>query len=128
MSEISHQPAPAIAKPNYQTFGPDPSKFDDPTIYHIREIHPDMTEEEMRDVLCVADYPHDDLHSLTCGTPPDRDFSNAKPSNQTSFSAFLNYVEPYIRPLTDEDIAFLKERVFDVLTLVSSTASHGGDC
>ncbi len=70
-----------------------------------------MTEEEKKQILCVAEYPHDDLHDLTCGTPPDRDFSNAKPTNQISFSAFSNYLEPYLRPLTEEDIAFLKERV-----------------
>ena len=97
--------------PQQNTFGPDPSKFDDPTIYHIRDVTPGMSEEEKKEILGVAEYPQDDLHSLTCGTPPDRDFSTAKPSNQTNFSVFSNYVEPYIKPLTEEDIAFLKERV-----------------
>ena len=72
---------------------------------------PNTTEEEKKEILGVAEYPQDDLHDQTCGTPPDRDFSTAKPSNQTNFSVFSNYVEPYIRPLTEEDIAFLKERV-----------------
>ncbi|KAF2839417.1 hypothetical protein M501DRAFT_992382 [Patellaria atrata CBS 101060] len=111
LSTGDHQPPPAPAIPHYQTFGSDPSTFDDPTIYHIRDIIEDMTEEEKKEILCVADYPHDDLHDQTCGTPPDRDFSNAKPAQQTAANVFANYVEPYIRPLNEEDVAFLQERV-----------------
>jgi transcriptional adapter 3 len=96
--------------PQYQTFGPDPSTFEDPTIYHIREVTPGMTEEEIKEIYCVAEYPPSDLHDLTPGTPPDRDFSNAKPATQVNATVFANYVEPYIRPLTEEDVAFLKER------------------
>lgn len=70
-----------------------------------------MTEKEKKEIFCVASYPESDLHDLTPGTPPDKDFSNAKPPAQTSASVFANYVEPYIRPLTEEDMAFLKERV-----------------
>lgn len=114
-SDSSHQPPPASAIPQYQTFGPDPSKFDDPTIYHIRETHPGMSDEQRKDIYCVALYPESDLHELTPGTPPDKDFSNAKPANQVNAGVFANYVEPYIRPLTEEDVAFLKERVrFDL--------------
>ncbi|KAL1304524.1 hypothetical protein AAFC00_003509 [Neodothiora populina] len=69
-----------------------------------------MSEEQKKQILCVARYPHSDLHDLTPGTPPDMDFSNAKPSSQINFSTFQAYVEPYIRPLTEEDVAFLKER------------------
>ena len=71
---------------------------------------PDMTDDERKAILCVADYPHDDLHDLTPGTPPDMDFSSAKPANQVLYTTFLAYVEPYVRPLTEEDVAFLKER------------------
>lgn len=110
LSEVSHQPAPAPSVPHFQTFGPDPSTFDDPTIYHIREITADMDDEEKKRIYCVADYPESDLHDLTPGTPPDKDFSNAKPASQVNASVFANYVEPYIRPLTEEDVAFLKER------------------
>ncbi|KAF2707274.1 hypothetical protein K504DRAFT_411344, partial [Pleomassaria siparia CBS 279.74] len=110
LSEASHQPAPAPAIPQFQTFGPDPSKFDDPTIYHIREVTPHMSEDEIKEIYCVSQYPPDDLHDRTPGTPPDCDFSNAKPTNQVNASVFANYVEPYIRPLTEEDMAFLKER------------------
>lgn len=109
-SEASHQPPPAPAVPQFQTFGPDPSKFDDPTIYHIRDTTPGMPEEEKKEIFSVAEYPYSDLHHLTPGTPPDKDFSNAKPSSQINASVFANYVEPYIRPLTEEDVAFLKER------------------
>jgi transcriptional adapter 3 len=110
LSEASHQPAPAPAIPQFQTFGPDPSKFDDPTVYHIREVTPHMSEEEIKEIYAVSEYPPSDLHDLTPGTPPDADFSNAKPTSQVNASVFANYVEPYIRPLTEEDMAFLKER------------------
>lgn len=110
ISEASHQPAPAPAIPQFQTFGPDPSKFDDPTIYHIREVTPGMSEEEIKEIYSVAEYPPSDLHDQTPGTPPDKDFSNAKPASQVNATVFANYVEPYIRPLTEEDVAFLKER------------------
>jgi len=69
-----------------------------------------MREEEKKQILCVTEYPKSDLHDLTAGTPPDKDFSNAKPNNQVTAQAFANFVEPYIRPLTEEDLAFLKER------------------
>lgn len=110
LSEASHQPAPAPSVPHYQTFGPDPSTFPDPTVYEIREVTPGMSEEEIKEIYCVADYPPSDLHDRTPGTPPDKDFSNAKPPSQVNASVFANYVEPYIRPLTEEDVAFLKER------------------
>lgn len=109
-SDASQQPPPAPAVARYETFGEDPSTFDDPTIYHIRDVTPAMTDEEKKDIYCVAHYPHDDLHDLIPGTPPDLDFSNAKPPNQINFSTFQAYVEPYIRMLTEEDVAFLKER------------------
>ncbi|KAJ4366380.1 Transcriptional regulator [Neocucurbitaria cava] len=109
-SDVSHQPAPAPAVPQYQTFGPDPSKFDDPTIYHIRDVTPGMTDEEKKEIYCVAEFPPTDLRDKIAGLPPDKDFSNAKPASQVNASVFANYVEPYIRPLTEEDVAFLKER------------------
>ncbi|KAF1954494.1 hypothetical protein CC80DRAFT_475680 [Byssothecium circinans] len=109
-SDASHQPPPAPKVLQYQIFGPDPSKFPDPTIYHIRDVEPGMSEEEIKEIYSVAVYPHDDLKHKTPGTPPDKDFSNAKPPTQTNASVFANYVEPYIRPLTEEDVAFLKER------------------
>ena len=110
-SEASHQPPPAQTVAHYQSFGDDPTKFDDPTIYDIRDLTPDMSDEEKKAILCVADYPRDDLHDLTPGTPPDMDFSNAKPANQVAYTTFQAYVEPYVRPLMEEDVAFLKERV-----------------
>jgi transcriptional adapter 3 len=99
------------AVPQYQTFGADPSTFDDPTIYQIREIEAGMSEEEIKEIYSVAGYPHDDLHDLIPGTPPDSDFSNAKPTNQVAFNTFATYIEPYFRPLNEEDLAFLRERV-----------------
>lgn len=69
-----------------------------------------MTEEEICSIYSVAQYPHDDLHDLIPGTPPDKDFSNAKPTNQVAANTFATYLEPYFRPFTEEDVAFLRER------------------
>ncbi|MCJ1300735.1 Transcriptional regulator [Hypocenomyce scalaris] len=106
----SHQPPPAPSIPQYQTFGPDPSTFDDPTIYHIRDVRDDMTDDEKKEIYRVAQFPHDDLSNLIAGTPPDKDFSNAKPNNQVNANTFAAYIEPYLRPLAEEDMGFLKER------------------
>ena len=70
-----------------------------------------MTEEEKKEIFCVAQFPKDDLANLIAGTPPDKDFSNAKPANQVNANTFAAYIEPYLRALTEEDMAFLKERV-----------------
>lgn len=107
----SRQPPPAPSIAQYQTFGPDPLTFDDPTVYHIRKVTDDMTDEEKKEIYGVAQFPHDDLSHLIAGTPPDKDFSNAKPTNQVNANTFATYIEPYLRPLTEEDMAFLKERV-----------------
>ena len=110
-SDASHQPPPAASIPQYQTFGANPLTFDDPTVYHVRKVTPEMTDEEKQDIYCVASFPHDDLRDVVAGTPPDKDFSNAKPTNQVNANTFAAYLEPYFRPLTEEDMAFLKERV-----------------
>jgi hypothetical protein len=115
-----HQPAPAAMVRQYQFFGEDPTEFPDSTIYEIRKVTPGMTEEEKKEIFSVAEYPPDDLHDLTAGTPPDRDFSSAKPTNQVAAATFINYVEPYLRPLTEEDRAFLQERVRLILTCSAS--------
>ncbi|KAL8783683.1 MAG: hypothetical protein Q9213_004477 [Squamulea squamosa] len=106
----SHQPPPAPSIAQYQTFGPDPTTFDDPTIYHIRSVTDDMTYEEKAEIFSVAHFPETDLSPLIAGTIPDKDFSNAKPTNQVNANTFQAYIEPYLRPLTEEDMAFLKER------------------
>lgn len=69
-----------------------------------------MPDEEKKEIYCVAQFPPSDLRDQIAGLPPDKDFSNAKPATQVNASVFANYVEPYIRPLTEEDVAFLKER------------------
>jgi transcriptional adapter 3 len=104
------QPPPATAMQHYQYFGDDPTEFPDPTVYDIVEVTPDMTDDERRKIYSVAHFPPSDLIDLTAGIPPDRDFSSAKPTNQVTAQTFANYVEPYLRPLTQEDLAFLTER------------------
>lgn len=101
---------PPPARPQANTFGDDPSTFPDPTVYEIRQVQPGMTEEEIKEIYSVASYPKSDLADLIAGDPPDKDFSNAKPSNQINFSTFSSYIEPYFRPFTEEDLAFLRER------------------
>ena len=108
-SEASRVPAPA-QKLYERVFGQDPTRFADATVYDIRPLREGMTDEEEREALCVAHWPESDLSHLTAGDPPDQDFSNAKPPNQVNFTTFQTYVEPYIRPFTEEDVAFLKER------------------
>ncbi|KAJ5275024.1 hypothetical protein N7505_003569 [Penicillium chrysogenum] len=96
--------------PPVQVFGENPLKFDDPTIYNIREVLPGMTDDEKKEIYSVAHFPKTDLAHMAAGVAPDKDFSNAKPSNQVSANTFQTYIEPYVRPLTEEDIAWLKER------------------
>jgi transcriptional adapter 3 len=109
--DAPHQPPPAATVQQYQVFGEDPSTFPDPTIYEIRQVTDDMPEDEKKEIFGVAGYPPSDLYDLTPGIPPDRDFSSAKPASQISASTFQNFVEPYLKPLTPEDLAFLSERV-----------------
>ena len=102
---------PPSTAPLYErAFGKDPTTFDDPTIYDIRDLHDDMTEDDKRAILNVAQWPESDLRDLTAGDPPDEDFSKQKPQSQVNFGTFQTYAEPYIRPFTEEDVAFLKER------------------
>ena len=69
-----------------------------------------MTDEEKKEIFGVSRFPYTDLSDLIAGIPPDKDFSNAKPSNQVNANTFQTFIEPYVRPLTEEDIGFLKER------------------
>lgn len=101
---------PPPARPQANTFGEDPSTFPDPTVYEILPVKPGMTEDEIKEIYSVATYPISDLADLIAGDPPDKDFSSAKPSNQINFSTFSTYIEPYFRPFTEEDLAFLRER------------------
>lgn len=101
---------PPQPRPQANTFGDDPSTFPDPTVYEILSVKPGMTEDEIKEIYSVASYPKSDLADLIAGDPPDKDFSSAKPTNQINFSTFSTYIEPYFRPFTEEDLAFLRER------------------
>ena len=108
----ARQPPPAASIAQYQTFGPNPLTFDDPTVYEVLPITDEMTEEEKKEIYCVTSFPHSDLHELIAGTPPDKDFSNAvKPNNQVSYHTFSAYLDNYLRPFKEEDVGFLNERV-----------------
>lgn len=105
-----HQPPPAPAKPTLQTFGDDPSTFPDPTVYEIRKDTEGLSREELMEIYSVSYFPEHNLDDLIPGTPPDKDFSNAKPTNQVQANTFATYIEPYFRPFEEQDIAFLRER------------------
>ncbi|CAN8101054.1 unnamed protein product [Discula destructiva] len=97
--------------PQAMTFGEDPSTFPDPTVYQITKVDwKSMPDEEIKEATSVATYPKSDLADLIAGVPPDKDFSSAKPTNQIAFNTFSSYTEPYFRPFTEEDLAFLRER------------------
>ena len=113
-SDGVHQPPPAASIAQYQTFGPNPLTFDDPTVYEILPVTGDMTDEEKKEIYCVSSFPHDDLHDLIAVPRGgmDKDFSNAvKPNNQVAAHTFTAYLDNYLRPLKEEDIGFLNERV-----------------
>lgn len=113
-SDGVHQPPPAASIAQYQTFGPNPLTFDDPTVYEILPVTDDMTDEEKKEIYCVSSFPHDDLHDLIAVPRGgmDKDFSNAvKPNNQVAAHTFTAYLDNYLRPLKEEDIGFLNERV-----------------
>lgn len=101
---------PKRQMPAAQTFGDDPSTFPDPTVYEIRPVHEGMSDEEKKEIYSVAVYPKNDLANLIAGDPPDSDYSIAKPSSQINFSTFSTYIDPYFRPFSEEDLAFLRER------------------
>jgi transcriptional adapter 3 len=102
---VIHKP-PTVPQKGYF---PDPLGWD-PTVYHIEEVTPDMSDAEKKRIYSVTAYPTKDLSDQIAGQPPDKDFSNAKPSNQVAATTFLTYADPFLRPLTEEDIAFLRER------------------
>ncbi|RSL44632.1 hypothetical protein CEP53_011137 [Fusarium sp. AF-6] len=101
---------PRREQPQAMTFGEDPSTFPDPTVYEIRPTYPGMPDEERKKIYSVATYPKSDLADLIAGDPPDKDFSNAKPSSQINFTTFSSYIDPFFRPFSEEDLAFLRER------------------
>lgn len=110
-SNASRHDVPPTAPLYERIYGKDPTAAKDTLRYHIPEVTDDMTNEEKQDIFRVREWPASDLRELTAGDPPDKDFyNNAKPANQVNFSTFQTYVEPYIRPFTEEDVAFLKER------------------
>lgn len=101
---------PKRETPQFQTFGEDPSTYPDPTVYEIREVTPDMTPDQRREIYSVAVYPYTDLADQIAGDPPDKDFTVAKPTNQIAFTTFSTFIEPYFRTFNEEDLAFLRER------------------
>jgi transcriptional adapter 3 len=109
---------PRREMPQSQTFGEDPSTFPDPTIYEIREVYPEMSEDQKKEIYSVARYPRSNLADLIAGDPPDKDFSNAKPTSQINFTTFSTYIDPYFRHFSEEDLAFLRERGDRVRPLV----------
>lgn len=105
MEEEEEQPAPAPQLIIYEEL------VDDPSAYEIGAVTSETTVEEKKKIFSVANYPQIDITDLLPGDAPDEDFSRAKPTNQVAMNSFLTYIEPYFRPFTEEDLAFLRERV-----------------
>lgn len=103
-SDLEQQPPPA---PPYVVFEP---LGDDPAIYEIPAVTADTPYEEKARAFAVSRFPEDDLGKLIPGDPPDDDLSKAKPTNQVAINTFSTYIEPYFRPFSEEDLAFLRER------------------
>jgi len=103
-SGIEHQPAQAAPFVVFEPLG------DDPTVYEIPTVDDTASYLERAKAYAVARFPADDLANLITGYPPDEDFSKAKPTNQVGIATFNAYIEPYFRPFSEEDLAFLRER------------------
>lgn len=91
-------------------FGDDPTKFDDPTVYEITKVRPGMSDAEIKVCAAVSSFPRSNLHHLTAGSPPDRDFVQSKPTNQVQASTFATSIDPYFRPLVEDDAAFVNQK------------------
>lgn len=110
-SNTSPSDPPPIAPLYERIYGKDPTAVEDTLRYHIPDATDEMSYEEKQAIFRVREWPASDLRELTAGDPPDQDFYNKpKPATQVNFSTFQTYVEPYIRPFTEEDVAYLKER------------------
>ncbi|KAA8904582.1 hypothetical protein TRICI_005452 [Trichomonascus ciferrii] len=71
---------------------------------------PQTGEEYLKKKYGVASYPTTDLKDMLPGDIPDQDFSKAKPPNQVQFTSFAQYIEPFFRSYTEEDISFLNQK------------------
>jgi transcriptional adapter 3 len=71
---------------------------------------PQTGEEYLKKKYGVASYPTTTLKDMLPGEIPDQDFSKAKPPNQVQFTSFAQYIEPFFRSYTEEDISFLNQK------------------
>ncbi|VEU21743.1 DEKNAAC102732 [Brettanomyces naardenensis] len=67
-------------------------------------------KEYLKKKLAVSDYPDSDLKDYLPGEIPTKDLSVNRPSNQVAFSSFQNYVEPFFREFTEEDVNLLRQK------------------
>ncbi|QPG74907.1 hypothetical protein FOA43_002245 [Brettanomyces nanus] len=65
--------------------------------------------EYLKQKLAVTDFPQSDLKDYLPGEIPTKDLSVNRPTNQVAFNSFQNYVEPFFRNFTDEDVSFLRQ-------------------
>lgn len=105
---------PAPMRGDIRFFGNDPSTYIDDVRYQVPPITPDMTKEEGLEIASVASMPwpvgRDTLLRYAPVEPPHDDFSGGKPSSQVQASTWQTWVEPYLRPLIEEDMALLRDR------------------
>ncbi|CCJ29610.1 unnamed protein product [Pneumocystis jirovecii] len=72
--------------------------------------------EELKQRLGVSYFPTVDLSDKLPGDPVNEDFSKIKAPIQVSISTYYAYLEPFYRPFSEEDIAFLKEKGDELTT------------
>jgi hypothetical protein len=68
--------------------------------------------DDLKRLLGVSTYPVTDLSKDLPGIPPTEDFSKVKGQNQVSHDTFLKTIEPYFRPFSEDDLTFLRQRVW----------------
>lgn len=89
---------------------PEPSlKLPDRAVPTV-ELTTTSDPEEMKRRLGVAYFPTQDLSHLLPGTPSNEDYSKQKIPSQIAVSTFQASIEPFFRPLTEEDLGWLRDR------------------
>ncbi|KAG5513996.1 hypothetical protein PMAC_000618 [Pneumocystis sp. 'macacae'] len=72
--------------------------------------------QELKRQLGVSYFPTVDLSDKLPGDAVNEDFSKVKAPIQVSISTYYAYLDPFYRPFSEEDIAFLKEKGDELTT------------
>ncbi|KAG4305957.1 hypothetical protein PORY_000867 [Pneumocystis oryctolagi] len=72
--------------------------------------------QELKRQLGVSYFPTVDLSDQLPGAAVDEDFSKVKAPVQVSISTYYAYLDPFYRPFSEEDLAFLNEKEEELTT------------